>query len=105
MNLHSLKGRRLRGDLIETYKIYNKLEDIHWNDLFTNNVNCTRNQDGKIFIKRCNTSIKRNCFNNREANFWNDLPTNLKTAPSTNIFKNQLDSLPKFAKLFRGYDE
>ena len=34
LNLHSLKGRRIRGDLIETYNIFNGL-DINWDSIFT----------------------------------------------------------------------
>ena len=30
LKLHSLKGRRLRGDLIETYKIFSTLEDTEF---------------------------------------------------------------------------
>ena len=28
LNLHSLKGGRIRGDLIQTYKIFNGIDDI-----------------------------------------------------------------------------
>ena len=56
-------------------------------------------------MKRCNTNIRKNCFTNRVAQYWNNLPTNLKKAQSINSFKNQLDSLEKYSKLFREYDE
>ena len=87
LKIHSLKGRRIRGDLIETYKIYNNLEGINWNDLFTTNDSNTRNSEGKIFVKRYKTNIRKNCFTNRVAQYWNNLPTNLKKAQSINSFK------------------
>ena len=105
LNIHSLKGRRIRGDLIEVYKIYNNLEGLIWKDLFTSNDTNTRNNEGKIYMKRYKTNIRKNCFTNRVAPFWNGLPTNLKTAQSTNSFKNQLDSLDRYSKLFRQFDE
>ena len=105
LNIHSLKGRRIRGDLIEAYKIYNNLEGLTWKDLFTANDNNTRNKEGKIYMKRYNTNIRKNCFTNRVAPFWNNLPANIKTAPSTNSFKNQLDSTEMYSKLFSQFDE
>ena len=105
LKIHSLKGRRIRGDLIETYKIYNNLEGINWNDLFTTNDSNTRNSEGKIFVKRYKTNIRKNCFTNRVAQYWNNLPTNLKKAQSINSFKNQLDASEKYSKLFREFDE
>ena len=48
LNIYSLKGRRLRGDLIETYKIANKLTDIDFKKLFTlTHTDKTRNIEGK----------------------------------------------------------
>jgi hypothetical protein len=106
LNLHSLKGRRTRGDLIETYKIFNGLVDIQWDTFFTSpQYTSTRNADGKIFVTRSNTNLRKNCYSNRVANLWNNLCFQLKSAPSTNDFKNHLDKLPKFISLFRGYDE
>ena len=105
LNIHSLKGRRIRGDLIEVYTIYNNLEGQIWKDLFISNDNNTRNNEGKIYMKIYKTNIRKNCFTNRVAPFWNGLPTNLKKAQSTNSFKNQLDSLDRYSKLFRQFDE
>ena len=105
LNLYSLKGRRVRGDLIETFKIYNSLVDLSWDDLFeTSHQNITRNSLGKIFIKRYNTNTRKYCFTNRVANMWNDLPYELKCAPNINTFKNRLDSIPKIVNTFRSFD-
>ena len=52
LKLHSLKGRRLRGDLIQMYKIFHKYDDVDINMLFSDTpVNITRNSDGKLFLK------------------------------------------------------
>jgi len=106
LNLHSLKGRRLRGDLIEAYKLFNGFVDMRWEHFFESTpYNNTRNAEGKVFIQHSNTNIRKYCFTNRVANQWNNLSVNLKCAPSTNAFKNQLDVIPKFVELFTGFDE
>jgi len=106
LNLHSLKGRRLRGDLIEAYKLFNGFVDMRWEHFFESTpYNNTRNAEGKVFIQHSNTNIRKYCFTNRVANQWNNLSVNLKCAPSTNAFKNQLDVIPKFVELFSGFDE
>lgn len=106
LNLHSLKGRRIRGDLIETYKLYNNLVDICFDSFFSLTVyDKTRNQEGKLHIQRYNTNKRKHCFGNRVANIWNSLPHDYKTAPSTNIFKNLLDADANFSKIFFDYDD
>jgi hypothetical protein len=106
LDLHSLKGRRLRGDLIETYKIYHGLVDLQWNDFFSETPRSnTRNAEGKIFIKHCNTNLRKFCFSNRVANHWNNLCSAIKNAQNSNTFKNLLDASTKFLLLFRSFDE
>ena len=104
LKLHSLKGRRLRGDLIQTYKIFNNVDDIPTDLLFTTNTNPTRNSQGKIFLQHSNIKIRKHYFSNRIAPFWNNLTPELKFAKSTNDFKNSLDCMPKFIQLFSEYD-
>jgi len=106
LKLHSLKGRRIRGDLIETYKLYNGFVDIQWDHFFSDTPYCnTRNAEGKIFIERCKSNLRKFWFSNRVANLWNNLGLELKNAPTTNNFKNQLDEIPKFIELFYGFDK
>ena len=105
LNLHSLSGRRTRGDLIETYKIFNSITDLKWDKLFLDikSDTNTRNTVGKVFKRRCNTNMRMNCFSNRVTNHWNDLKPELKTAKNLNTFKNQLDTTPKFKDLFKEF--
>ena len=105
LNLHSLKGRRLRGDLIEAFKIYNGFTDLEWTKFFENPLyTSTRQNVGKIYITSHNTTFRKNCFSQRVACLWNNLPLELKTVESTNKFKNLLDSMPKFKLLFSHFD-
>ena len=106
LGLHSLYGRRVRGDLIQTYKIFNNIDDLNWFKFFTNTLlTTTRNSDGKIFVQHCFTKLRKHCFSNRIVNHWNNLSLSLKKAQNINQFKNQLDSIPKFRDIFYYFDE
>ena len=105
LGLHSLHGRRTRGDLIQTYRILKNVDDLEWTEFFTDSlVKNTRNTDSKIFVKYCNTNIRKFCYSNRVATNWNNLPQFVKQAVTTNEFKNRLDVCPKFIDKFYYFD-
>jgi len=105
LNLHSLKGRRIRGDLIQAFKIINNIEDVHIYKFFSfDNLSRTRNFKGKMLIKYSKTNKRKFSFSIRVANNWNSLPENVKFAPTVNSFKNQIDTLPIFLDKFYEYD-
>ncbi len=92
----SLENRRLRADLIQTFKILNGLYAVNPNTQFTRVKQGrpnTRNTNGKnslqIDFKR--TEITMNFFSTRAAKSWNSLPNNAKNAMNLNIFKKRLD--------------
>ena len=94
LNLPSLEFRRLRGDLIETYKITHKIYDpLTTNTLFEYETDeRTRSRHPyKLFKRRFNTTKFQNFFTNRVINTWNALPRLVVTANSLNTFKNRLD--------------
>ena len=105
LRLHSLKGRRARGDLIQLFKIYNGIDDIPFHSLFSE-VPCsnTRNSEGKIFVKHCKTNLRKNTFSNRVITNWNTLPFSIKNAKSLNDFKVFIDNDPTLSDLFHGFD-
>lgn len=106
LNIHSLKGRRLRGDLILVFKIYNKLVDLNWSDLFQEPLyNKTRESEGKLFIRHSVTNKRKFCFTNRVATLWNTLPLTIKKANSIDAFKNALDKQPNMLELLYDFDE
>ena len=105
LKLHSLKGRRVRGDLIQVYKIFNGFDDVCVDTFFTlSKHNITRNSEGKIFIEHCNSNLRKFSFSHRVAPLWNELPTNIKFSHDINNFKNFLDETPKFKKIFFDFD-
>ena len=106
LNIYSLKGRRLRGDLIETYKIANKLTDIEFKELFTlTHTDKTRKFEGKLVLEHCKTNIRKNFLSQRIVHHWNSLPEHYKFADSTNMFKNLLDQEWKESEIFFDFDD
>jgi hypothetical protein len=105
LKLHSLKGRRIRGDLIQMYKMFHGIDEVDLHDFFSfSQTNMTRNSEGKVFIKHCVTNKRKFSFSYRVAHNWNSLPTDVKFSKNINIFKNSLDSIPKFVEQFYGVD-
>ena len=105
LKLHSLKGRRIRGDMIQMFKIVNGIDNLNLSSLFTSNpCTLTRNSEGKFLQQHCSTNIRLNTFSFRVLKHWNSLPQQWKYAKNTNTFKNLLDASPKFIKLFNGFD-
>ena len=105
LNLPSLKFRRLRGDLIQTYKIINNINDTNADQIFQMlNYNRTRNSSKKIFIKHANTNTRKNCFSIRSAPHWNLLPEFVKNATNLNEFKNLLDQVKYIQDLKFAFD-
>ena len=96
LKLPTMAYRRIRGDMIETYKIINEKYDPEASSflkLLSNSGNrfSRRNNSNKIVEQRFKTSLKKNSFVVRVAKVWNKLPDQVINAPSTNAFKNCLD--------------
>ena len=92
LNLFSLTKRRLRGDLIEVFKIIKGIENIDMEKYFTiDTSNITRNNGYKIVGKRFQTNEAKHFFFNRVVNVWNGLPSNVIDCSTTDVFKKRLD--------------
>lgn len=91
--LTSLKERRDRGDLIETYKILNNNYSPFLNlNIFTRNANENlRGHSMKLSKERCSGLVRKNFLSNRVVYRWNALSENTVTALNKNLFKNRLD--------------
>lgn len=89
LRLPTLEYRRLRGDLIETYKIHHNLEKV--DNLFIPHQGKTRGHSFKLEKTRTNTNTRATFFSNRIISAWNSLPEAAVAAESTNSFKNKID--------------
>ena len=101
LGLTSLEERRMRGDLIEQFKIVKKLDIVDWHHPLKNlaeNYNTRSHSYGfeKQLVKNCN--LRFNFFTNRVANIWNKLPNDVVEQTTLNSFKNKLDKYLKTNK-------
>ena len=96
LNLPTLTYRRLRGDMIETYKMLTNKYDEEVNDIIkitnTNANFTTRGHSKKLFQQRANKKIRQNFFSFRIVKLWNSLPERVISAPSVQSFERRLDN-------------
>ena len=92
LNLLSLKDRRLRGQLIEVFKILNGFDKLNVNSLFELAPDSSTRTNGfKLTLKRFETNITGNFFTYKITSIWNVLPSHVVNSSSVNMFKNRLD--------------
>lgn len=91
LNLPTLYERRLRGDLIETFKIISG----HYKcdlDIFHTSQNLhLRGHTKKLEKERCAKLLRRNFLTNRVVYNWNRLSEETVNSTTVNQFKNKLD--------------
>ena len=94
LKLPTLAYRRLRGDMIQVYKIVHELIGIKKEILFImGNVETgTRGNIFKLQKARFTIKTRENAFSNRVVNTWNKLPDEVVNAKSVNEFKSGVDS-------------
>ena len=96
LKLPTLGYRRLRGDMIEVYKIIHNIYDhesvphlLKNNEISQRTGN--RGHSLKLFIQRAKLNLRKNVFPIRITEPWNSLPDTVVTAKSLNSFKIRLD--------------
>ena len=98
LNLTTLYYRRRRQDVIQVFRIINKI--IHnvamgsnvFEDFFELDHGSTRGHNRKLIKPRANTSGKLNSFSHRVVNDWNNLPNAVVMSTSLKCFKSSLSS-------------
>ncbi len=98
LGLPTLAYRRVRGDMIETYKILHGVNDREVADVLTlrkesarMDTICTRGHSLKLLKPRLNRTLLQHSFAHRIVPIWNNLPEEVVTAPTLNTFKNRID--------------
>ena len=109
LTLTKLSDRRLRGDLIQMYKILKNLDEISWvrdprENLSKNTYEKRENVGNDLSLVRerfsarnsndhCHfVDVRHKFFSNRVTEHWNKLPNNVVNAPSLDSFKANLDA-------------
>ena len=92
LGLQTLEDRRIRGDLIETYKLLHGFEDIPYSRFFQLNTNNLRGHSLKLAKPdHWRTTLKGSWFAIRVIDKWNALPESVVTAPTIATFKVRYD--------------
>ena len=91
LNLFSLETRRLRGQLIEVFKILNGFDNVDYSEMFTLREGVTRTNGYKLELKRYHRDLCGNYFTYSICNRWNELPTDVVNSASVDMFKERLD--------------
>ena len=89
----TLKYRRLRGDMIETFKIINSIydRDVTEGLLDLDQNTRTRGNDKNLKKKYSKLNIRKFSFTNRIVDIWNSLPNEVITAKTVKCFEINLD--------------
>ena len=93
LGLYSLQQRRLRGDLIETYKILNGNEKINSEQLFQKATTTElRGHSLKLYKKSSRLELRKHFFQPKNTvDHWNKLPDNVVSAATISSFIKRLD--------------
>jgi len=90
LNLSTPKYRRLRGDIIEVFKITHNIYDTTVApDLIFNERANTR--DNHYKLQNHSLRLTKAFFSARIVNIWNSLPNSIVDACSVNAFKARVD--------------
>ena len=92
LGLQSLERRRIRSDMIMTFRIVHGLVDCNLEDFFTYDpVISSRGHCLKLRVPRIpRLDARKFNFVNRVVSRWNQLPEGVVTAPSLGIFKSMI---------------
>jgi hypothetical protein len=61
----TLKTRRIRGDLIQMFKMLKGIEDLKEERFFTTDKGCTRGHELKLFKPDCRLDCRKYALSNR----------------------------------------
>ena len=92
LGLQRLEGRRMRSDLIETFKIVNRKYDINPELFFQLDNGDRKGHDHKLFKKRFRLNVRKYAFSNKVIDNWNLLSANCVNCSTINTFKKHLSS-------------
>jgi hypothetical protein len=95
--LITLEKRRVRGDLIQVFKMLKGFDKTNYQEFFElTNAGRTRGHTLKLNKKCCSGDLRKHFFTQRVINAWNRLPQEVVDADSINCFKNRLDRFDNY---------
>jgi hypothetical protein len=97
LGMTTLEERRKYLDMVQTYKIVNRKENVRkdtWFEMASTGPRTTRQAADPLNIRpqAARLDVRRNFFSQRVVSEWNSLPAEVKKAPSIDAFKRSLKS-------------
>jgi len=93
LGLERLESRRIRADILFTYKLLLGLTALHSDDFFIlSESTCTRGHPYKLFYRVVQLMSASIIFCHRTVKVWNELPTDTDFS-SIDLFKRALDGI------------
>jgi len=87
LGLSRLTTRRVRSDLIQTFKIINGIDKVDKSLFFEIDSGGRRGYSSKLFKKRSRLNIRKYAFSNRTVEKWNSLTQDCINCTTINAFK------------------
>jgi len=93
LGLTMLERRRIRGDLIENFKILTGIEKVDMEQFFelSDTGYNFRGHSKRLTVNSCRLDSRKYFFINRVVHHWNNLTQEIVDARLVNVFKNHLD--------------
>ena len=92
LNLTTLETRRIRGDLIEVFKIFKGLDNLDSFAFLEPSTAPTRGHSLKIVKLRCRLDVRKFSFAHSVVEMWNSLDDRIVACDSINTCENKLDT-------------
>ena len=106
IKIPTLAYRRIRGDMIETYKILTRKYDPEVSNFIKlREDSYTRGHKYKIYKYRPRLNVRKYSFCMRIVDQWNSLPSSVVEAKSVNSFERRLDRLWRNQPVYYNYRE
>ena len=90
-DLFSLETHRLRGQLVENFKILRGFDNFDYHEMFLLSEGVTINNGYKLELKRYNRDLCGNYLTYSIFNRWNAFPSDVVNCNSVEQFKSRLD--------------
>ena len=104
LQLPTLKHRRLRGVIIEDFKIVTHYYSEVVAPELARSVNLrTRGSVFKLHVARCRLDVRKYSFCERVVNMWNSLPNWVVEAKSLNVFNLNFDKFCRNKEMLYNY--
>ena len=100
LNLTTLETRRVRGDLLEMFKIVKGLDRIDYADFITFSSSELRGHSCKLFKPRVLTNFGKFSFSFRVIEEWNMSTQEIVSCNTVMQFKSKLDHYLRFCQGF-----